>query len=133
MLVHEAYGRLAAAELSIQDRVHFMSLAASAMRRILVDHARNHQAVKRGGDRARVTLEEAMIVSAQPPEYLIDLDTALERLGVQDERKTKVVELFFFGGLTRKEIGELLQVSEPTVERDLRMARAWLRSELERK
>lgn len=131
-LVHEAYQRLAGADLKVEDRVHFMSLAASTMRRILVDHARAHGAAKRGGDGVRVTLEEAMAISEDSPHYLMDLDAALTELARQDPRKGEVVELFFFGGLTRKEIAELLDLSEPTIQRDLRMARAWLRSRMNR-
>jgi len=129
-LVHEAYARLAGADVQVVDRVHFMSLAASAMRRILVDHARANRAAKRGGDALRVTLDEAMAVSREPMAYLLDLDDAMSRLSRQDARKGQVVELFFFGGMTRKEIACYLEVSEPTIQRDLRMARAWLRSEL---
>jgi RNA polymerase sigma factor (TIGR02999 family) len=129
-LVHEAYARLAGADVQVEDRVHFMSLAATAMRRILVDHARAHRATKRGGEVRRVTLEEAMTVSPEPLAYLEDLDAAMSRLGAQDLRKSQVVEMFFFGGMTQKEIACHLQISEPTVKRDLRMARAWLRQQL---
>jgi len=129
-LVHEAYGRLIDCELSVEDRAHFLGVAASVMRRILVDHARAKRREKRGGDAVRVTLEEATVVSSTPPGYLLEINDALERLAKQDERKAKVVELHFFGGLTWPEIAQVLKISEATVARDLRMARAWLRSDL---
>ena len=129
-LVHEAYGRLIDCELAVEDRAHFLGIAASAMRRILVDHARAKRREKRGGDAVRVTLQEATIVSSAPPGYLVEIDDALERLAKQDERKAKVVELHYFGGLTWPEIATVLAISEATIARDLRMARAWLRSDL---
>jgi RNA polymerase sigma factor (TIGR02999 family) len=129
-LVHEAYARLVGGEASVVDRVHFMSLAARIMRRILVDHARGRRRVKRGGGAAPVTLVELEAVSPGSPERLLDIDAALRRLEAADPRKHRALEMSVFGGMTQSEIAETLDVSVPTVERDLRMARAWLRSEL---
>ena len=131
-LVNEAYGRLIEGHVSPRDRAHFLGIAASAMRRILVDHARAKRREKRGGGATRVTFEEATIVSPTPPGYLVDIDESLKRLAKQDARKARVVELHFFGGLTWPEISEVLEISEATVARDLRLARAWLRDDLER-
>ncbi|MDX1388094.1 MAG: sigma-70 family RNA polymerase sigma factor [Acidobacteriota bacterium] len=129
-LVHEAYVRLVDRDISLNDRVHFLSLAASTMRRILVDHARARRRDKRGGAAVRVTLDEALTVSDEPPERLLDIDAALRRLEEKDPRKAKALEMHLFGGLTHAEIGALFDVSVSTVERDMRLARAWLRSEL---
>ena len=136
-LVHEVYARLIDRDLTIKDRAHFLSLAAASMRHILVDHARVHGRVKRGGGAVKVELEKAELekatmISAAPPAYLLELDQALQRLASHDERKARIVELHHFGGLTYPEIAELLEISTNTVERDIRMARAWLRSELSR-
>ena len=125
-LVHEAYLRLVGASVPWEDRAHFFAVAARAMRRVLVDHARARGRKKRGGDLARVTLEEALAAgSARAPEMLA-LDEAMERLAAQDERKARVVELHYFGGLGREEVARVVGVSPATVDRDLRMARAWL-------
>jgi len=129
-LVHEAFVHLVAMDVAWQDRAHFMSVAARAMRRILVDHARAHASAKRGGGRPKVTLAEALTVSEKPQPLLIDLDEALERLAEQDARKSRVVELTFFGGLKQDETAEVLGVSVPTVQRELRQATAWLYREL---
>lgn len=129
-LVHEAYARLVGADVSWQDRGHFFAVAARQMRRILVDHAKSRRRQKRGGGAEPVTLEAAAMVQAEPPSGIVELDEALTRLGEQDSRKAKVVELHFFGGLTVAEIGELLEVSAATVNRDLKFARAWLFREL---
>lgn len=130
-LVHEAYIRLIDAEISWQDRAHFFSVAARAMRRILVDHARAHLSVKRGEGEAKVSLDEALAVSPAPAQGLLDLDEALERLSEHDTRKSRIVELHVFGGLTYDEIAEALEVSAATVRLDMRFAKAWLRAELE--
>jgi RNA polymerase sigma-70 factor, ECF subfamily len=129
-LVHEAYLRLVNAEVSWQDRTHFMSVAARVMRRILVEHARRRHADKRGGDQTHVTLTGLI---AAPDAHTVDvlvLDEALERLQAFDARQAQVVELRYFGGLTYPEVGEALGISEATVHRSLRHARAWLRREL---
>ena len=126
-LVNEAYLRLIDAQnVSWQNRTHFFSLAASLMRRILVDFAREHQARKRGGSLEQVSLDEAMAMELGSREDIVAVDEALTALADVDERKSKVVELRFFGGLTEAEIAEALQVSPETVRRDWRLAKAWL-------
>ena len=129
-LVHEAYLRLVKAEIPWQDRVHFFAVAASSMRRILVDHARAKKSAKRGGGAVRVPLETALARPAAEESDLLEIDEALTRLAKEDERKSRVVELHFFGGLKYEEIGELLDISPSTVRWDMRIAKAWLRREL---
>jgi len=129
-LIHEAYLRLAGADARWEDRVHFFAVAAQTMRRILVDHARTRGRAKRGGGVAPITLEDAAIVAAEPPADLVELDEALERLSSLDPRKARVVELHYFGGLTYDETAAALGVSAATVDRELRMAKAWLYHEL---
>lgn len=130
-LVHDAYGRMVDLELSWQDRVHFYRMAARTMRRVLVDHARARRAEKRGGDAVVVSLTDVRGQPEQPASDVLDLNQALERLGEQEERLSQAIELYYFGGLTHREIAHALGVSEATVDRDLRFARAWLRRELE--
>jgi RNA polymerase sigma factor (TIGR02999 family) len=126
-LVNEAYLRLIdAQQVDWQNRTHFFSLAASLMRRILVDMAREKQARKRGGSAQPVTLDEAMAMELGSREDIVAVDEALTALAAVDARKSKVVELRFFGGLTETEIAEALQVSPETVRRDWRLAKAWL-------
>jgi RNA polymerase sigma-70 factor (ECF subfamily) len=124
-LVHEAYVRLAASDLSLQDRKHFFAVASRAMRRILVDHARSRGSLKRGADASRASLDEEIAAPA-PREEVLELDEALTRLAAVDARKARVVELHYFGGLSYDEIAEVEAVSAATVERDLRFAKAWL-------
>jgi RNA polymerase sigma factor (TIGR02999 family) len=100
------------------------------MRRILVDHARSRQSQKRGGTAVRVTLDEALVVAAEPDQDFVALDEALTALAVVDARKSQVVEMRFFGGLTLEETAEALQVSRDTVKRDWKMAKLWLLREL---
>jgi len=126
-LVHEAWLKLIdQSSVDWANRAHFLGIAAQAMRRILVDHARGKKRQKRGVGWERVDLEGA------PPELsgegvdLVELDEALDRLREQSERQVRVVELRFFAGLTHEEIARVLDVSERTVEREWRMARAWL-------
>lgn len=130
LLVHEAYLRLADADVAWQNRTHFLSVAARVMRRILVEWARARRAEKRGGDGVRVTLTEAVSAAFTDPVDMLDLDQALERLHGLDARQAQVVELAYFGGLTYPEIGQMVGVSEATVDRDLRHAKAWLKREL---
>jgi RNA polymerase sigma factor (TIGR02999 family) len=130
-LVHEAYVRLVEANVEWKDRVHFMATAATMMRRILVDHAKSKGRAKRGGGAAKLTLEEAVLVSSEPSEDLVLLDEALSRLADQDERKARVIELKYFGGLNYDETAEALDISASTVDRELRMAKAWLYRELQ--
>ncbi|HBL30219.1 MAG TPA: RNA polymerase subunit sigma-70 [Acidobacteria bacterium] len=130
-LVHEAWLRLAEESgLQWQSRVQFFGLVAHLIRRILVDHARRQNRLKRGGGAFRVDLEEAMEVAAGRPPELEALDDALERLAAVDPRKARVVELRFFAGLTMEETAESLGVSVETVGREWRRARAWLYQEL---
>jgi RNA polymerase sigma factor (TIGR02999 family) len=129
-LVHEAYARLVGGRASATDRVHFLSLAARIMRRILVDHARGRRRAKRGGGDVRITLVELEAVSPGAPDRLLEIDEVLGRLEAVDARKHRALEMSVFGGMTHAEIAAALEVSVPTIERDLRMARAWLKSEL---
>jgi len=130
-LVHEAYLRLVGgADLAWNDRVHFMSTAARAMRHILIDHARRREADKRGGGAQRVTLEEDVMLGSEPDLELLDLHRALEKLAEQDERGARVVEMRVFGGMTVKEVAHALGVSERTTNDDWAMARMWLAREL---
>lgn len=126
-LVHEAYLRLIDQRLvDWRNRAQFVGMAATMMRRILLNHARDKAAVKRGGDAERVSVSLAADVLAQPELDLISLHDALERLATIDPRKGEVVELKFFGGLTTPEIAEVLRLAPATVERDWSFARAWL-------
>jgi RNA polymerase sigma factor (TIGR02999 family) len=131
-LVHEVYLRLVQADVAWEDRVHFYAVAARVMRRILVDHAKTKNREKRGGGADRVPLDEALIVGPEAPEGVLELDDALQRLAAHDERKSNVVELLFFGGMTYEETAAALQMSPATVHRELRMAKAWLHRELTR-
>lgn len=128
-LVHEAYLRLVGLDLAWQGRVHFFAVAARLMRRVLVDYAREHRAAKRGGGEHALALEE-MELADGPPVDVVELHEALERLAAFDRRKSQVVELRYFGGLTIEEAAEVLGVSHATVERDLKLAKAWLAREM---
>jgi len=130
-LVHEAYLQLVDVDrVDWQDRAHFFAMAARSMRRILVSHARRHQAAKRGGGGDRLTLKEGMALAVRRSEEMLELDEALERLAGLDERMSQVVELRFFGGLTIDETAAVLTVAPSTVKLDWRKARAWLYREL---
>ena len=131
-LVHEAYLRLAGSGTEWQDRVQFYAVAAKVMRHILVDHARANTRQKRGGGAEKVSLDEAIMVGADTSLDLLDLDEALERLAANDPRKSQVIELLFFGGLTYEESAAALNISEATLHRELKMAKAWLHRELTR-
>jgi RNA polymerase sigma-70 factor (ECF subfamily) len=129
-LVNEAYLRLsAAAQPEWNDRLHFFAIAARNMRQILVDHARQRLAHKRGAGERAIELDDD-IAGMQRPEELVALDAALDALAALDERKARVIELHYFGGLTREEIGELLEVHPNTVSRDLRLGQAWIHRQL---
>ena len=131
-LVHEAYLRLIdRRRASWQDRVHFFSFAARTMRRILVEHARKHQAIKRGGGAHKVPLDAMHRVTVREEVDLIALDQALTALSELDPRQGRIVELRYFAGLTMQEIAGVVGVGTATVSRDLAMARAWLRCQLE--
>jgi RNA polymerase sigma-70 factor, ECF subfamily len=126
-LVNEAYLRLVDLHrVRWQDRAHFFAMSARLMRRILVDHARSRRSVKRGGGARRVTFDEGLAVSAEPAADLVALDDALQALARIDARKSHVVELRYFGGLSVEETAEALHVSPETVMRDWRLAKAWL-------
>jgi len=130
-LVNEAYLRLAGANrIDWKDRAHFFAIAASLMRRILVDFARSRHSRKRIGRRKTVSLDEALLVSPNPDPDLVKLDDALKALAELDGRKARVVELRFFGGLDLDETAEVLKVSRDTVKRDWRLARAWMYGEM---
>lgn len=131
-LVHEAYLKLADnKDRKWRDRSHFFGVAAQAMRHILVDHARANQTGKRGGaDKIVVELDEAATLSADRAAEVVALDEALKILESKDARKSRVVELRYFAGLSVEETAEVLKVSEPTVMRDWRFAKSWLLKEL---
>jgi RNA polymerase sigma factor (TIGR02999 family) len=130
-LVHEVYMRLIdQTRVTWQNRAHFFGVAATMMRRILINHARDRATEKRGGAQHRLSLEDADVPVEQCASDLLALDEALERLAALDARKSRVVELLYFGGLNVKEVAEVLKVSEKTVQRDWDMARSWLYREL---
>jgi len=130
-LINEAYVRLVSQrDVAWQDRRHFFAVAAQVMRCILIDHARRHHAVKRGAGAARVALDDIDAVSRERAAEFVALDEALKKLAGIDERKSRIVELRFFGGLTVEEVADVLKVSAITVKREWRSARAWLQREL---
>lgn len=131
-LVNEAYTRLVDMSVAWQDRAHFFAVAARLLRRILVDHAKSHRRAKRGGGGPRVTLDESAMPSAGPAPDILALDDALTSLANMDERKARIIELHFFGGLTYAEMAEALGISEATVHRESRLARAWIRHQIEK-
>lgn len=130
-LVNEVYLRLVdCSRVNWQDRAHFLAVSAQLMRRILIDFARSRGYQKRGGNVVHLSLEDAPSISDQPDADVVALDEALKSLAEVDDRKSKVVELKFFGGLSIEETAEVLKVSKETVVRDWRLARAWLLREL---
>lgn len=130
-LVHEAFVRLISSKDVVwKDRAHFFALSARLMRRILVDFARSRQSEKRGGRDMPVSLEDVTVVSPQRAPYLVALDDALTRLAEVDARKSEVVELRFWGGLSVEETADVLKLSRDTVLRDWKMARLWLLREI---
>ena len=130
-LVHEAYLKLAdAPEADVRDRGHFLALASRVMRHLLVDHARARMAAKRGAGVTPIDFDEAIWVADEDLEAVTDLDDALKRLASMDQRRSRILEQRYFGGLTLEETAEALDVSLATVKRDLRSARAWLATEL---
>ena len=130
-LVHEAYLKLRKMHaIDWQSRSHFLAVSAHTMRQILVDHARAKNAGKRGLDRNKVSIEEDQWAAAESNINIVELDEALARLEAFDQRQAKVVEMRFFGGLNEDEIGAELGISERTVKRDWRIARAWLYQEI---
>ncbi|MGA2046157.1 MAG: sigma-70 family RNA polymerase sigma factor [Terracidiphilus sp.] len=130
-LVNEAYLRLVnASGADWQNRTHFFAVSAQVMRRILVDWARSRHAAKRGDDVPALELDEALAVPLKTGTDIVAVDDALKALSLLDSRKSQIVELRFFGGLSVKETAEVLKVSEETVHRDWRLAKSWLRREL---
>ena len=131
-LVNEAYLRLVdQTKPSFANRSHFFAVAATAMRQILVNHAKAQQRLKRGGGASKVELDTAALISPEQTKTVLDVDEALERLAELDSRKAQVVELKYFGGLNQDEIAEVLKISIITVRRDWLFARAWLYTELQ--
>jgi RNA polymerase sigma factor (TIGR02999 family) len=131
-LVNEAYLKLIDQKKTRwQNRAHFFGIAAQIMRRILLNYARDRHRAKRGGKSIQVSLSEASAVTLEKARELIELDEALNRLALVDERKARVVELRYFGGLDVEETAEVLRVSTITVMRDWRFAKAWLARELD--
>jgi len=129
-LVHECYLRLAdQTRLQWQNRAHFYAVAANTMRRVLIDQARKRKSLKRGQG-VRVTLQTGMDVARERGPDILALDEALQRLAGLDARKSRVIELKFFGGMTSEEIGQVLGISVATVGRELRLGQAWLRREM---
>ncbi|MGD0179702.1 MAG: ECF-type sigma factor [Terriglobales bacterium] len=129
-LVHEAYIRLVDADVAWQDRVHFFAVCARLLRRILVDHARIHHRQKRGGGAETISLDDAVIIGPQTAAEIVALDEALQRLAAHDRRKSEIVQLLCFGGLTYDEAAAALKISPATIDREMRMAKAWLHREL---
>ena len=130
-LLNEAYLQLTdKTQRPLQNRTHFMAVAAQLMRRIMVDHARARHALKRGAGAIRVTLDEAALVTEERAEEMLALDEAMEKLAEFDRRRCQIVELRYFGGLTVEEIAGVLKVHPNTVMRDWRAAKAWLYAEL---
>ena len=130
-LVNEAYMRLVDySQMRWQSRAHFFAVAAQAMRRILVEHARKRHFAKRGGGAVKVSFDEAAIVSQEQAADLVALDDALTSLEAMDERKARIVELRYIGGLNIEETAEVLSISPATVQREWRAAKAWLYREI---
>jgi RNA polymerase sigma factor (TIGR02999 family) len=132
-LVNEAYLKLIdQRSVCWQNRAHFFALSSQLMRRILLDHARAHRRLKRGGSAVRVELEDVAVISVEKSEDLIALDEALTRLAEFDPKKSRIVELRFFGGLSVKEVAEVLSLAPVTVMLHWRLAKAWLGREIQR-
>lgn len=129
-VVNEAFMRMVDMDVPWQNRAHFFAIAARLMRRILVDHAKAHRREKRGGKFTDLTLDEGLVQAHERDPDMVNLDEAIKKLESVDERKANVIELHYFGGLTYDEIAEALGMSAATVDRDLRMAKAWLQNEL---
>lgn len=130
-LVHEAYLRLGPDASDWKDRAHFLSVAGRVMRRILIDHARAKATAKRGGGAVRVTLDPHAVPGASPDLDLAILDRAMDALNRLDQRKARFLEMRYFAGLSNREIATVSEVSERTVKRELQLARAWLRREID--
>lgn len=130
-LVHEVYLRLAGSETqTFTDRAHFFALAARMMRHILLDWAKGRTRDKRGGGSVRETFDSDLLVTIEHPETIVEVDRLLQRMSAFDTRKVQVVEMIFFAGMTYDEVAAALGITAVTVHRDLKMAKAWMRSEL---
>lgn len=133
-VVHEAFVKLVEMDIPWQDRAHFFAVAARQMRRILVDHAKMRFREKRGGNTTTGSVEEMQGLDIGPPTAgdidVIEIDEALERLAGSNARLAELVELHYFGGLTYQELSETLKISEATVDRELRLAKAWILSQI---
>jgi RNA polymerase sigma factor (TIGR02999 family) len=129
-LVHEAYIRMVDQKAAMQTRGHFLAVAATQMRRILLDYARKHKAERRGGGGQKVLLEDTMAIAEQRPLDMIGLDSALTQLGMLDAEQARLVELRFFGGLSVEETAEVMGVSPATIKRSWSSARAFLHREM---
>ena len=134
-LVHEAYLRIAGQgqQIQWQNKAHFFALAAQVMRHVLVDHARAHRTEKRGAGQTRIPLEEAVQLPAEANLDLVALDDALRALAAKDERKSRLVELRYFGGLSIEETADVLGLSPTTIRREWTLTKAWLRREMKSK
>jgi len=130
-LVHEAYARLATVEMSWTNRAHFLGFMARLMRQILVDRARARNSAKRGADFERVTLHDNLDLCVESDAVILELDQALQELQRFDELKSRIIEMRFFGGLTYDEAADALEISTSTLDRELRLAKAWLRHRLQ--
>ena len=129
-LVNEAYMRLVHADVEWKDRSHFFALSARMMRRILVDHANANVTKKRGGGARKLPLDDVIVVSPELGDDVLNLHEALTTLAANDERKAQILELHYFGGLTYDEMKEVLGLSTSTLDREIRFAKAWLRTQL---
>ena len=130
-LVHEAYLRMAQQDpIALQNRAHFFGVAAQLMRHILVDHARNRRAAKRGGGEAKLVLDTGVALPSKHELDVVALDDALTKLAALDERQSRIVEMRYFGGLSVEETAAVLDISVATVKREWASARAWMRREL---
>jgi RNA polymerase sigma-70 factor, ECF subfamily len=129
-LVHEAYMRMLGANVDWQDRAHFYAVAARMLRRILVEYARKNNREKHGGGVKKVELDDAVLVSPEAAAILVELDEALDRLAKHDQRKSEIVQLLYFGGMTYDETADALGISAATVHREMKLAKAWLFREL---
>ncbi|HEY3741408.1 MAG TPA: sigma-70 family RNA polymerase sigma factor [Bryobacteraceae bacterium] len=131
-LVHEAYLKLVGSDVSFTGRAHFYALASRVIRHILINHGNAKHSAKRGGGAARLALDEALQLGADPPDdSIVEVHEALERLEALDPRKAKIVEMIFFGGLEQDMAAEALSISPATLRRELRLAKAWLFRELQ--
>lgn len=130
-LVNEAFLRLARSNPSLNDRIHFFAVAANVTRRVLVDHARAKRRERRGGGWSPVSFDDTMAVTEESFSRMVEIDAALDKLMAIDERKARIVELIFFGGMTKDEAAVAMGLSPSTLFRDLKFAKAWLAKELE--